>query len=102
MDRLLVAVLLAIKDGEEIKAEEVALLLAYEGRGIRKKLVEALERLAKENNIKRIYFFLGEEVDGEEINDYIEKRGTKMERLLLSMGYEFFNSEAGLIGYKEL
>lgn len=83
--------------------EDVALLLAYEGRGIRQKLVKAREDEAKALGLQYVVAIASEEVPKEEnIIEVINERGTKIERVYLERGYSFFKSKIGLIAFKEV
>lgn len=83
--------------------EDVALLLAYEGKGIRQKLVRAREDEARGMGLKYAVAIASEEVPKEEnVIDVIKERGTKIERVYLERGYSFFKSKIGLIAFKEV
>lgn len=83
--------------------EDVALLLAYEGRGIRQKLVRAREDEARAMGLKYVVAIASEEVPKEEdIIEVIRERGTKIEKVYLERNYSFFKSKIGLIAFKEV
>jgi len=83
--------------------EDVALLLAYEGRGIREKLVKARENEARAMGLQYVVAIASEEVPKEEnVIEVIKERGTKIERVYLDRGYSFFKSKIGLIAFKEV
>ncbi len=83
--------------------EDVALLLAYEGKGIREKLVKAREDEARATGLKYVVAIASEEVPKEEnVIEVIKERGTKIEKIYLDRGYSFFKSKIGLIAFKEV
>ena len=83
--------------------EDVALLLAYEGKGIREKLVKVREDEARAMGLKYVVAIASEEVPKEEnVIEVIKERGTKIERIYLDRGYSFFKSKIGLIAFKEV
>ncbi|MEM2948457.1 MAG: hypothetical protein QXY05_04365 [Candidatus Anstonellales archaeon] len=83
--------------------EDVALLLAYEGKGIRQKLVKAREDEARALGLKYAVAIASEEVPKEEnVIEVIKERGTKIEKVYLERGYSFFKSKIGLIAFKEV
>mgnify|MGYP005838715271 CR=1 FL=1 len=116
VDRMLVAVGLAwpiafnrtsktIGEGmaNALYLEDVAILLAYEGKGIRQKLVRAREDEAKGTGLKYAVAIASEEVPKEEnVIEAIKERGTKIEKVYLERGYSFFKSKIGLIAFKEV
>lgn len=83
--------------------EDVAILIAYEGKGIRQKLVRAREDGAKGMGLKYVVAIASEEVPKEEdVIQAIKERGTKIEKVYLERGYNFFKSKIGLIAFKEV
>ncbi len=115
VDRVLVAVALAFpvgfdKENKEfyddyenaVYIEDVFLLIAYEGKGIREKLVESVENEAKSRKMDYIVLITGEIPKGENLIDAIKERGTRLERALLKMDYHFARSKEGLLAFKIL
>ena len=80
----------------------IALLVAYEGKGIREKLIDIREKEGIKNGYVYAVSLVGENPKDEDIVKMIEDRGTKEERAFLKMGYAFIKSENGLIAYKTL
>ncbi len=81
--------------------EDPAVLLSYEGRGIRRILVQTRENEAKSKNHKYVIAYLSEDLPVESIADYITESGTQLEKLYLSENYKFFRTERGIMALKE-
>ena len=92
-----------IKNGtaNALYIEDPAVLLSYEGRGIRRILVQTRENEAKASNYKYIIAYLSEDIPKEEINDYIKEAGSQLEKLYLSENYNFFKTDRGVMALKE-
>jgi hypothetical protein len=82
--------------------EDITILIAYEGKGIREKLLELSEQLGSSKGYKYLVSVCGENPKEDDIKMVIEQRGTKIERALLNAGYKFFKGEYGLTAYKRL
>ena len=105
VDRMLVAVALAWKvgfDGESliegsnaVYIEEIALLTAYEGKGIREKLIEAIEKESEEY----IVGYAGESV--EDIDRYLESPN-RLAKAYAKLGYKFRNMGEMLVAVKRV
>ncbi len=115
VDRLLVAVSLAWPVGFDIESkafnneeenclyiEDIFLLIAYEGKGIREKLLDISEEEARKRKLKYLAIITGNNPKEDDIFEYIKKRGTKLEMSLLNKGFKFARSEDGLVAFKEL
>ena len=116
VDRMLVGVALAwplcfdevekvisnCQNPNAIYIEDLAVLIAYEGKGIREMLVSEIEKRASEEGLAFAVSIVGENPKEEDIISVIEERGTKAERFYLSKGYRFFKSGYGLAAYKPL
>lgn len=116
VDRMLVAVALAwpicfeesskmiesCSQPNTLYVEDLAILIAYEGKGIREKLVDELEREAKQSGLSYVLAIVGENPKEEDIPSVIEERGTKSERLYLRKGYKFFKGGYGLTAYRKV
>ncbi len=89
-------------DPNALYLEDMAVLSAYEAKGVRDALLKQAEKVAKENSFPYIVTVVGENPAEEDILKVIEDRGTRHERHLLSRGYKFFKSEYGLAAYKNL
>ncbi len=81
--------------------EDPAVLLSYEGRGIRRILVQTRENESKSKGYKYTLAYLSEDLPTEEIGDYIKESGTQLEKLYLSEGYTFFRTDRGIMALKE-
>ena len=82
--------------------EDSAVLLAYEGRGIRRILVQEREKEAKLRGFIYSMAFLSEDAPKEHVAEYISEAGNAMEKLYLSEGYEFYRTEQGILAVKRL
>ena len=117
VDRILVAVGLAwpinfdpdtveFYDAEPnaVFLEDDAILLQYEGKGLRKLLIEKREERARELGFKYSVTILDlpDTSKEEDINTIFRKRGNKTEKILLSSGYKFIKQEDRIVAYKLL
>lgn len=82
--------------------EEPAVLLMYEGRGIRRILLSARERSAISSNFRYTIAYLSEDIPKGNVVDYIKEGGTQLEKLYLSEDYEFFKTERGVLAVKRV
>ncbi len=82
--------------------EDPAVLLAYEGRGIRRILVKEREDEAVNMGFRFSIAYLSEDVPREGVETYILEAGNALERMYLSEGYEFFKTERGILAQKKL
>jgi len=82
--------------------EEPAVLLMYEGRGIRRILLKAREQSALSSNYKYTMAYLSEDIPKGNVMDYIKEGGTQLEKLYLSEDYEFFRTSKGVLAVKRL
>ena len=115
-ERLLIAVALAwpvpfddvLKEirGEEANAmyiEDIAVLISYEGKGIREMLISEIEKRAKSDGFTYVVSIVGPNPkEGTDIIDMINNRGSRSERSYLSLGYKFIRSSDGLIAFKKI
>jgi hypothetical protein len=116
VDRILVAVALSwgvrfnpesweFEEGEEnaVFLEDDAILLAYEGRGIRELLIEKREEERKGNGFRYAVAITSSiNPDDARIGDVVQQRGNKTEKALLKRGYEFSKTRNGVVAYKEI
>ncbi|MBI5228289.1 hypothetical protein HY988_06880 [Candidatus Micrarchaeota archaeon] len=82
--------------------EDPAVLLAYEGRGIRRILVKEREKGALESGFKYTLAYLSEDLPKGDITEYLRESASQLEKLYLSENYEFAKSERGLLAYKKI
>jgi hypothetical protein len=86
-----------------IYLEDPAVLLAYEGRGIRRMLLHTREDEGRRNNFRHAIAYLSEDVPKDtEIGDYIKEGGSALEKLYLSENYKFMRTERGIMAMKTL
>ncbi|MFH1393436.1 MAG: hypothetical protein ABII71_02565 [Candidatus Micrarchaeota archaeon] len=89
-------------DPNALYMEDPAVLLAYEGRGIRRILLEEREKEAAAKGMKQTIAYLYEDLPRGSIVDQIKEAGSQMEKLYLSEGYEFFRTDKGILTVKKL
>ncbi|MBI5222961.1 GNAT family N-acetyltransferase [Candidatus Micrarchaeota archaeon] len=82
--------------------EDPAVLLAYEGRGVRRILVKERENEARNLGYKYAVAYLSEDLPKGEVTDYIREGGSALERLYLTENYEFAKTERGILAFKKL
>jgi len=114
VDRILVGVALSwgvrfnpetreFEEGEEnaLFLEDDAILLAYEGRGIRELLIEKREEEGKEDGFAYAVAITSQfNPDEENVGKVMEQRGNKTEKVLMRRGYEFVKTRNGVVAYK--
>jgi GNAT superfamily N-acetyltransferase len=82
--------------------EDPAVLLAYEGRGIRRILVKEREKEAKERGFKYVVAYLSEDLPKGNVAEYIVEGGTVLEKLYLTEEYEFLKTDRGILAFKKI
>ncbi len=82
--------------------EDPAVLLAYEGRGVRRILLGEREKEAERSGLKFCIGYLYEDIPKGNIADYITEAGSALEKLYLSEDYEFFRTEKGILAFKKV
>lgn len=82
--------------------EDPAVLLAYEGRGVRRILLREREKEALNTSLRYTIGYLYEDIPKGNIADYITEAGSALEKLYLSEDYEFFRTEKGILAFKNL
>lgn len=90
------------KNANALFLEEVAFLLAYEGSGIRKLLVEERENAAIANGLSYAIATISSEWSEGNLEDMIKETGNKMEKLYLTQGYSFRKTGDKVIAVKKL
>jgi len=94
-----------VRGGERTNAlylEDPAVLLAYEGRGVRRILLRQREGEAKEKKKGYTIAYLYEDLPKGSIVDFIKESGSQLEKLYLSEDYEFFRTEKGVLAVKKM
>ncbi len=93
-----------LRNGEQnaTYVEDPAVLLAYEGRGIRRMLLKAREEDAKSRGFKYIIAYLSQDLPKGGIEDYILESGSQLEKLYLSEKYQFLKTDRGILAFKTL
>jgi hypothetical protein len=89
-------------DPNALYMEDPAVLLAYEGRGIRRILLEEREKEVLRSGFGYAIGYLYEDVPKGNIASYILEAGSQLEKLYLSEGYEFFRTEKGILAFKKV
>ncbi|NYZ77706.1 hypothetical protein H0O02_05340 [Candidatus Micrarchaeota archaeon] len=89
-------------DYNAIYLEDPAVLLIYEGRGIRRILLKEREKEALARNYSYALVYLSEDVPKGSVMEYIKETGSQLEKLYLSENYEFFRTERGVLSVKRL
>jgi GNAT superfamily N-acetyltransferase len=89
-------------DPNALYLEDPAVLLAYEGRGIRRILLVEREREAQRSGFKYTIGYLYEDIPKGNISEYITEAGSALEKLYLSEGYDFFRTERGILAFKKV
>lgn len=82
--------------------EDPAVLLTYEGRGVRRILLKEREKEAVQSQYEYAIGYLYEDIPKENIADYITEAGSQLEKLYLSEEYKFIRTEKGILAFKKL
>jgi hypothetical protein len=82
--------------------EDPAVLLAYEGRGVRRILLKEREKEVVAAGMKYAIAYLYEDMPKGNVADYITEAGSALEKLYLSEEYEFFRTERGILAFRKL
>jgi len=90
------------KEYNSIYIEDPAVLLAYEGRGIRRILLREREKEGISRNYSFSIAYLYEDIPKGSVVSYIKEAGSQLEKLYLSEDYEFFRTERGVLAVKRL
>lgn len=90
------------KDYNAVYLEEPAVLLMYEGRGIRRILLKEREKDALARKFSYAIAYLSEELPQGSVVEYIKESGNQLEKLYLSENYEFFRTDRGILTVKRL
>lgn len=94
--------IITTKTPNAIYNEDPAVLLSYEGRGVRRILLKKKEDAAKEANFKYSIAYLYEDLPKEEVSQYIREAGSQLEKLYLSEEYVFHKTKKGVLAVKRL
>jgi hypothetical protein len=82
--------------------EDPAVLLAYEGRGVRRILLRKKEEEAIKHGFAYSVAYLYEDVPKGEVSSYIREAGSQLEKLYLSEKYAFHKTKKGVLAVKKL
>jgi hypothetical protein len=90
-------------EGNAIFLEDDAVLLAYEGRGLRELLIEKREEEGKERG-KEYAVAITSSINPNDSNlgDAMRQRGNKTEKALIRRGYAFSKTQNGVVAYKKI
>ncbi|HSB47203.1 MAG TPA: hypothetical protein VLD37_04250 [Candidatus Bilamarchaeum sp.] len=89
-------------DPNALYLEDPAVLLAYEGRGVRRILLNEREKEATGTGLRYVIGYLYEDIPKGSISEYITEAGSALEKLYLSEDYEFFRTEKGILAFKNV
>ncbi len=90
------------KEANAIYNEDPAVLISYEGRGIRRILLKKKEEVAKEAGLSYSIAYLYEDLPNGEVSQYIREAGSQLEKLYLSEEYVFHKTKKGVLAVKKL
>ncbi len=82
--------------------EDPAVLLSFEGRGIRRMLIREREEEAKRRGYSFVVSYLEEDIPSEDIGEYIKEAGTKLEMIYWDEGYKFARTPKGILVFKKV
>ena len=82
--------------------EDPAVLLAYEGKGIRRILLKEREKAATAAALQYSIAYLYEDVPKGSISDYLHEAGNQLEKIYLSENYEFHRTSRGVLALKKI
>ncbi len=89
-------------EANAIYMEDAAILISYEGRGIRRILLKERENEAKNRNFLYSVAYLSADLPKSGVDDYIKEAGSQVEKLYLSESYEFMKTDKGILVMKKL
>ncbi|MDD2655458.1 MAG: hypothetical protein PHQ80_02200 [Candidatus ainarchaeum sp.] len=82
--------------------EDDAVLLAYEGKGLRELLVDHREMEGRAREFQfAVTLTTPMNPDGN-VDEVVSQRGTKTEKVLMKAGYKFYKTRAGVIAVKQI
>jgi len=96
-ERILVA-----GEANALYLEDPAVLLAYEGRGVRRILIQARENKARMHGLKFAITYVTQDLPKESVDEYIREGASQLEKLYLSEGYTFYKTPRGILAAKQL
>lgn len=85
-----------------IYLEDVALLLSYEGRGIRTMLVHEREKFGRAAGFQYAIAYISPDWPRGSLEDMILERGNRIEKTYQTEGYHFVRSKDGILAVKRL
>ena len=89
-------------DPNALYMEDPAVLLAYEGRGVRRILLGEREKETVRSGLRYAIGYLYEDIPKGDIASYITEAGSALEKLYLSEDYQFFRTEKGILAFKKV
>jgi len=93
---------IAGKEYNALYMEDPAVLLMYEGRGVRRILLKERENEGLARRYPYSIAYLYEDIPKGSVVDYIKEAGSQLEKLYLSEDYEFFRTDRGVLAVKRL
>ena len=93
-----------IIEGEEnaVFLEDDAVLLPYEGKGLRELLVDRREKRGREAEFEFAVTITSPTNPDGQVSEIVVQRGTKTEKVLMKMGYRFRKTAAGVAAFKRI
>lgn len=82
--------------------EDDAVLLPYEGKGLRELLVDHREMEGRARDFQYAVTITTPLNPDGDVDEVIAQRGTKTEKVLMKAGYKFYKTRAGVIAVKPL
>lgn len=89
-------------DPNALYMEDPAVLLAYEGKGIRRILLKEREKAAISAGLSYSIAYLYEDVPQGSVADYLGEAGNQLEKIYLSENYEFHRTSRGVLALKKI
>ncbi|MEW5996912.1 MAG: hypothetical protein AB1657_04945 [Candidatus Micrarchaeota archaeon] len=82
--------------------EDDAVLLPYEGKGLRELLVDHREMEGRARDLRYAVTITTPLNPDANVDEVISQRGTKTERVLMKAGYKFYKTRVGVIAVKPI
>ncbi len=94
--------ILSNNEANALYMEDPAVLLSYEGRGIRRILLSTRENDARERGYVYAITYVSEDLPKGSVDEHIKEASSQLEKLYLSEQYEFYKTERGLMALKKV